>query len=308
MISIKKKFDLFNGRNVVSLNRSEILRNSIPKKDLVLAIEKIQSGIKIVDSDILKLFFYMLNNKGLETNFLNGNFYYDDIVYINDDTLDLPAYYNETEKVFICNFSKPIFYLTQNDIIAYILYTYVYKYQFKLKEISKNLVKYIGDIFSTAFLFNFGNKEGLLSDLKSLFYLRIITYKFVYKFLFNKDKKLIDFVYMVDNKLKIVTNVNKLEIENIDKMLNVSSIKEYLITLSKLDLSPNTDVKSFVSTLYRKYGINPIVMFECADRILPFLFILNFENIINNNFSIIVRKDSNKAIMNYCIRLVMKNL
>ena len=301
MLTVRKQLSLIHKPNIVNISPATIYRDSLSYNDVQEMIKKINdSPLKIKDRTLFN--FFMKYFKPMSTFLLSGeNVEYERIHFIFSTELSLPAYFNINTKSFLCNFTRPISYLNADDLVAHLLYTFVYKLQLTSKQFKRNiLLTIISDVFTSVILLLFGKREGLLSDYDSLAILKLITYKFVDSYFFNNHNyKLEDYTKYLNKFIVRNTTFDKSQLRRYDQFIDVSNFSSYIESLRKLDVLQNVDVKIIISTIYRRYGILPLTIFETPDRILPFLIILNFPNILNNNFATLVNNKTLESATKY---------
>lgn len=291
---LKKEFDLIKNDNVVYLNKKDLMNHSINVDNMKKIIYMYQNEHTKITNPILGAINKIMNERVLP-NFKKGLSFFDSIHFVNLDKNGLPAYYNPIEKNLVCNFIKPVHYLSIDDIVANILYAYSYKSVLKIKQYNRNLLKEFGGFFSTIVLNTFGKKEGVMGSLKNVGILTLVTYKFIDKQLFNNEQDLASYISFIDNKF-VKQELDIEEIRYLEKYINVDRFKDYVESLNKIDIIQRIDYKAFVSILYNRYQRNEniISLFDTYERIIPFILIMNFPNIINSGFALIFKENDRK--------------
>ena len=300
MIKVRKDLTLINKPNIINLSKSTLYRDSLLPKDMTEIIRKINdSPLKIKDKALFN--FFMKFFKEFQENITNENYVFNKIHFIFSTELSLPAYFNIGDKSFICNFTRPVSYLSPDDLVAHLLYAFIYKIQYISKQFKRKiLLPIISDVYSSTILLLFGRKEGLLSDYNSLALLKLCTYKFVDEYLFEtKNAKLEDYIHYLNKIIVRNFTFSKSQLKHYNSYVNSDSFNNYIESLRKLNVLQNVDIKIVISTIYRRFGVLPLTIYETADRILPFVSILNFPNNLNNNFAMLVNNNSIEAATKY---------
>jgi len=286
-MKIAKTLDIISKSNVIELNAKKILKDILTPSDLRTVVKKINDKPTQLKNKQLQILFNKFYTK-FESNVMNDVYSLENIHFVNLIEYPLPAYYNNVEKNFVCNFLKPVQYLSANDLIANLLYTFIYRMQLYITDNlnRKMCLSVIADFYFSVILMLVGKSENLFNDYDNILILKLILLKYVDDTILNSSNKLSlkDYFIYLPKTIKNSSNVSRQQLDDYDEHIQLNSFRHVLATLKHLDILQNVDVKSFVNLVYKRYGILPLTTFETPDRIFPFFSILGFSNILSNNF------------------------